>query len=181
LYFVPTPPSADIYPTAVVHSTDRVNATTHTGTSCYIDQDSTIGQYTILLAQVTLYDHVRIGARCQINSGIVIGADGFGSATWIAPGTVLMNQIATGAGGTVGLGPVVFKDDAERQTVNGHPLDHPAVAAGTAIKLLSHPICWCNAVATSTVGTMSQLFVDLRASLQAALAGTVTAYRKTGR
>jgi UDP-3-O-[3-hydroxymyristoyl] glucosamine N-acyltransferase len=78
VYFLPPPPSAGIHPTAVVHPTARIDATAHVGAYCYVGQDSTIGQNTILHPHVTVYDRVRIGARCQINSGTVIGADGFG-------------------------------------------------------------------------------------------------------
>ena len=62
----------------MVDPTARIDATAHIGAYCYIGQDTTIGQNTILHPHVTIYDRVRIGARCQINSGTVIGADGFG-------------------------------------------------------------------------------------------------------
>jgi len=61
---------------------------------------------------------------------------------------------------------------------HGHPLDHPAVSERRAIQLLTHPIWWCNEQEMSTVETMSQLFEARAVALQAALAGTVTAYRK---
>lgn len=61
---------------------------------------------------------------------------------------------------------------------HGHPLDHPTVAERRAIQLLTHPIWWCNDAATSTVETMDRLFEDRREGLRAALAGTITAYRK---
>lgn len=60
---------------------------------------------------------------------------------------------------------------------HGHPLDHPAVRERRAIQLLTHPIWWCNDVQQSAVATIEQLFSDRRQELQAALAGTVTAYR----
>jgi hypothetical protein len=105
------------------------------------------------------------------------------SISFHRPAAAFLNRPALIAGRRHCYEPAFFSEigyisDSNGSWSHGHPLDHPAVAAGTAIQLLTHPIWWCNAVAMSTVDTMSQLFADRRSALQAALAGTVTAYRK---
>ena len=45
---------------------------------CYIGDFSIIGDNTILYPNVVLYNHIIIGDSCQIDSGTVIGSDGFG-------------------------------------------------------------------------------------------------------
>jgi UDP-3-O-[3-hydroxymyristoyl] glucosamine N-acyltransferase len=47
---------------------------------CYIDDDVTIGENTIIFAGVRIYHGTVIGANCILHSGTVIGADGFGFA-----------------------------------------------------------------------------------------------------
>ncbi len=57
------------------------------GPGCFIGKNTRIGTGTRLWANVTLYHEVSIGEHCLIQSGTVIGADGFGYAndrgTWI--------------------------------------------------------------------------------------------------
>ncbi len=50
------------------------------GPGCFIGKNTKIGAGTQLWANVTIYHEVRIGAMCLIQSGTVIGADGFGYA-----------------------------------------------------------------------------------------------------
>lgn len=50
------------------------------GPGCFIGKNATIGAGTQLWANVTVYHEVRIGEKCLIQSGTVIGADGFGYA-----------------------------------------------------------------------------------------------------
>ncbi|WP_413737239.1 UDP-3-O-(3-hydroxymyristoyl)glucosamine N-acyltransferase [Sodalis sp. RH21] len=50
------------------------------GPGCFIGKNTKIGAGTQLWANVTVYHEVRIGAMCLIQSGTVIGADGFGYA-----------------------------------------------------------------------------------------------------
>jgi UDP-3-O-[3-hydroxymyristoyl] glucosamine N-acyltransferase len=47
---------------------------------CVIGNDVAIGEHCVLHANVTVYDHVRIGSRVILHAGSVIGADGFGFA-----------------------------------------------------------------------------------------------------
>ena len=50
------------------------------GPGCFIGKHARIGAGTRLWANVTIYHAVEIGQRCLIQSGTVIGADGFGYA-----------------------------------------------------------------------------------------------------
>lgn len=57
------------------------------GPGCHIGEGAEIGAGTRLEARVTVYHGCRVGERCIIHSGVVIGADGFGFApdkgTWV--------------------------------------------------------------------------------------------------
>ncbi|AVJ18975.1 UDP-3-O-(3-hydroxymyristoyl)glucosamine N-acyltransferase [Serratia sp. JUb9] len=50
------------------------------GPGCFIGKNARLGAGTRLWANVTVYHEVEIGQRCLIQSGTVIGADGFGYA-----------------------------------------------------------------------------------------------------
>lgn len=45
---------------------------------CYLGRNCRVGTNTILFPRVTLYDGVVVGQDCRINSGAVIGKEGFG-------------------------------------------------------------------------------------------------------
>jgi UDP-3-O-[3-hydroxymyristoyl] glucosamine N-acyltransferase len=55
------------------------NVTIFQGVS--IEADSVIGDDCIIYPNVVIYDGTRIGRRCIIHSGVVIGSDGYGFAT----------------------------------------------------------------------------------------------------
>ncbi|NBI13485.1 UDP-3-O-(3-hydroxymyristoyl)glucosamine N-acyltransferase [[Haemophilus] felis] len=50
------------------------------GPNCFVGENAKIGEATQLWANVTVYHDVEIGQRCLIQSGAVIGSDGFGYA-----------------------------------------------------------------------------------------------------
>ncbi|WDF99946.1 UDP-3-O-(3-hydroxymyristoyl)glucosamine N-acyltransferase [Pectobacterium carotovorum subsp. carotovorum] len=50
------------------------------GPGCFIGKDARIGAGTRLWANVTIYHRVELGEHCLIQSGTVIGSDGFGYA-----------------------------------------------------------------------------------------------------
>lgn len=50
------------------------------GAGCFIGKQARLGDNTKLWANVTIYHKVEIGSDCLIQSGTVIGADGFGYA-----------------------------------------------------------------------------------------------------
>ena len=61
---------------------------------------------------------------------------------------------------------------------HGHPLDHPAVKAGEAIQLLTHPVWWMHDERQSAIEAVENLRGKLQARTVEDLAATVTAYRK---
>ena len=65
-------PSAEIYPSV------KLGQNIYVGPKCVIGENCEIGDHTRIDAYVTIYDHVKIGKRCHISSGAVIGADGHG-------------------------------------------------------------------------------------------------------
>lgn len=80
---VPLPsvhPSAIIDPEAVIHASASI------GPLCVVERGATIGAGTVLKARVTVGEDCRIGERCLLHAGVVIGTDGFGFApnagTW---------------------------------------------------------------------------------------------------
>jgi len=52
------------------------NTTVYPG--CYIGDNSKIGDNVTLFSNVSVYDNIKIGNGCKIDSGTVIGTDGFG-------------------------------------------------------------------------------------------------------
>ncbi|WP_409159026.1 UDP-3-O-(3-hydroxymyristoyl)glucosamine N-acyltransferase [Pectobacterium sp. B2J-2] len=91
-------PATDIAPSAVIapdarlgqHVSVGANAVIESGAQlgdgvvigpgCFIGQDARIGAGTRLWANVTIYHRVELGEHCLIQSGTVIGSDGFGYA-----------------------------------------------------------------------------------------------------
>lgn len=67
-----------------------ISDTVKMGKDCYISENVYIGHYsvigenveigagTVIHGRVSVYDNVKIGNNCTIDSGVVIGADGFG-------------------------------------------------------------------------------------------------------
>lgn len=95
----PTPkPAAGVHATAVIAPSASIAADAHIGAhvviaedahigagavigaGCCIGERSVIGAGTRLWPQVSVYHDVRIGARCTVHSGSVLGSDGFGYA-----------------------------------------------------------------------------------------------------
>ncbi|WP_341503498.1 UDP-3-O-(3-hydroxymyristoyl)glucosamine N-acyltransferase [Gallaecimonas sp. GXIMD4217] len=82
------------------------------GANCFIGRDSVLGAGTKLWANVSLYHDVQLGERCLVQSGVVIGSDGFGYAndkgTWVhipqTGGVRIGNDVEVGAGTTIDRG-----------------------------------------------------------------------------
>ncbi|MBH9417756.1 UDP-3-O-(3-hydroxymyristoyl)glucosamine N-acyltransferase [Pseudomonas aeruginosa] len=73
-------PSASVGAYAVIESGARIGAGVSIGAHCVIGARSVIGEGGWLAPRVTLYHDVPIGARVSIQSGAVIGGEGFGFA-----------------------------------------------------------------------------------------------------
>ena len=119
-------PSASIGPYAVVEARARVGARVVLGPHVVVGAGAIVGEDSWLHAHVTVREGCRLGARCVVQNGAVIGSDGFGFATSRDGTHVKIPQ----------RGPVVIEDDVEigAQTA----IDRPAVGetricAGTKI------------------------------------------------
>lgn len=73
-------PSASIGAYVVIESGARIGADVSIGAHCFIGARSSIGESGWLAPRVTLYHDVTIGRRVVIQSGAVIGGEGFGFA-----------------------------------------------------------------------------------------------------
>lgn len=73
-------PAASVGPYAVIESGARIAAGVTIGAHCFIGARSVIGEGGWLAPRVTLYHDVRIGQRVVIQSGAVLGGEGFGFA-----------------------------------------------------------------------------------------------------
>lgn len=73
-------PTASIGPFVVIEAGARIGAQVTLGAHCVIGARSEIGEGGWLAPRVTLYHDVRIGKRVVIQSGAVLGGEGFGFA-----------------------------------------------------------------------------------------------------
>lgn len=77
-FFAEKPVENLIHKTAVIEEGAVIGKNVSIGANCYVSSQSTIGDYTRLLANVVLDNKVSIGEHCIIKSGAVIGQSGFG-------------------------------------------------------------------------------------------------------
>jgi UDP-3-O-[3-hydroxymyristoyl] glucosamine N-acyltransferase len=73
-------PAASIGPFVVIEAGARIAANVTLGAHCFIGARSEIGEGGWLAPRVALYHDVRIGKRVVIQSGAVLGGEGFGFA-----------------------------------------------------------------------------------------------------
>lgn len=73
-------PQSGIHPSAVVDAEAVVDPTATIGPLCVVERGAHIGAHTWLKSRVTVGEDCRIGQRCIVHSGVVVGADGFGFA-----------------------------------------------------------------------------------------------------
>jgi UDP-3-O-[3-hydroxymyristoyl] glucosamine N-acyltransferase len=108
-----------------------------------------IGADTRLLARVTLCSGTRIGARCILHPGAIVGADGFGNAregqVWVkvpqVGGVLVGDDVEIGANTTIdrgALGDTLIEEGVrlDNQIQIGHNVSvgaHTAIAACTGI------------------------------------------------
>lgn len=141
--------SASIGPYVVIESAAQIGAGVSVGAHCFIGARSQIGIDGWLAPRVTLYHDVRIGQRVVIQSGAVLGADGFGFANekgiWqkIAQigGVTLGDDVEVGANTTIDRGALadtiigngVKLDNQIMVAHNVQIGDHTAMAGGAGI------------------------------------------------
>ena len=106
--------SACVGPLAVIEDDVDIGERVFVGPGCIVQRGARVGADTRLIARVTLYAGVRIGRRCILHAGAVIGADGFGFAadagTWVkvpqVGGVLIGDDVEIGANTTIDRGAI---------------------------------------------------------------------------
>jgi len=146
---VRVPKSATVGALAVIEEDVELGERSWVGPGCIVQRGARLGEETRLVARVTLYPGVVLGARCLVHAGAVIGADGFGFAldgsSWVKipqVGSVrIWDDVEIGANTTVdrgAIGDTVIGEGAklDNQIQVGHNVSigaHTAIAACTGI------------------------------------------------
>ncbi|WP_199609287.1 UDP-3-O-(3-hydroxymyristoyl)glucosamine N-acyltransferase [Flocculibacter collagenilyticus] len=128
-----------------VHLADDVQI----GAGCFIGRNASIAKSTKLWANVTVYHEVSIGEQCLVQSGAIIGADGFGYANdqgqWVkipqVGSVVIGNRVEIGANTCIDRGALdnteiadgVIIDNLCQIAHNVHIGENSAVAGMTVI------------------------------------------------
>ncbi|EPE37920.1 UDP-3-O-(3-hydroxymyristoyl)glucosamine N-acyltransferase [Candidatus Photodesmus anomalopis] len=134
---------------SIIESGVKLGDNTIIGPGCFIGRNVILGKNTTVWANVTIYHEVIIGNQCLIQSGAVIGSDGFGYANekgeWIKipqVGTVRIgNRVEIGACTTIDRGALedtIIEDnvilDNQLQIAHNVQIGYgTAIAGGTII------------------------------------------------
>ena len=73
-------PTASVAAGATVAAGAAIGAGAQIWPGAYVGENAGVGEGTVVHCNATLYRNVRVGARCVIHAGAVLGADGFGFA-----------------------------------------------------------------------------------------------------
>jgi len=149
-------PKAGIHPSAVVDPEAIVDPTASIGPLCVVERGARIGAHTVLKSRVTVSEDCRIGARCLLHPGVVIGADGFGFAPNAGTWEKIEQLGAVSIGDDVEIGANTCIDrGALQDTVieDGVKLDN-LIQIGHNVRIGRHSaLAGCSAVAGSaTIG-----------------------------
>jgi UDP-3-O-[3-hydroxymyristoyl] glucosamine N-acyltransferase len=105
--------SAYVGPGAVVERGAQIGERVYIGAGCVIGEEADIGADSWLHARVVVAHHCRVGKRCILQSGVVVGGDGFGYARdrehrWVkipqVGRAILGDDVEIGANSTVDRG-----------------------------------------------------------------------------
>jgi UDP-3-O-[3-hydroxymyristoyl] glucosamine N-acyltransferase len=111
---------------AVIEAGAQIAEGAHIGSGCHVGRDSVIGANSVLHPRSVLGWGCRLGARCVLQSGAVVGSDGFGYA-----------RDADGAGVKIAqVGIAVLADDVEvgaNSTIDRGALDNTEIGTGVKI------------------------------------------------
>ncbi len=106
--------SAVVEAGSVVAAGACIGANAWIGPNCVVGRDVVIGEDSRLVASVAVLDGVRIGRRCLLHPGVVVGSDGFGLARdgerWEKVpqlgSVILEDEVEVGANTTIDRGAV---------------------------------------------------------------------------
>jgi UDP-3-O-[3-hydroxymyristoyl] glucosamine N-acyltransferase len=147
------PASAHVGPLAYVGAGSRLGERAVVGPGCVVDGGVEIGDDTRLVARVTLYRGTKLGKRCLLHAGAVLGADGFGLAQdrdgWVkvpqVGGVSVGDDVEIGANTTIDRGAI---DDTVLE--NGVKLDNQ-IQVGHNVRIGEHTaIAGCAGISGST-------------------------------
>jgi UDP-3-O-[3-hydroxymyristoyl] glucosamine N-acyltransferase len=119
-----------VSPLASVASTAKLGSNVTIGAFTTVGENAVIGDDTLIYPHVSIYDGSRIGRRCILHSGVVIGSDGYG----FVPIDGRHRKIAQ-------IGIVRIEDDVEigaNSTVDRAALGETVIGEGTKIDNLVH-------------------------------------------
>lgn len=123
--------SAGVHPSAVIHPTARIDKSVFIGALTVVAENVEIGEGSTIHSGVHIYPRVKIGKHVVINSGTVVGADGFGYAREPSGEIVKIPH----------LGGVVIGDDVEigaGTCIDRGTLSDTVIGEGTKIDNLVH-------------------------------------------
>lgn len=145
---------AYIGPQCVIEDGVVVEEGVQIGPGCIIQRGSFIGAHSQLVARVTICSQVRIGRRCILHPGCVIGGDGFGFAAdrpaWVKVpqigGVLLGDDVDIGCNTCIDRGTI-----GNTEIGDGAKLDNQ-IQIGHNVKIGEHTImAACSGVSGSTV------------------------------
>ncbi|WP_341679025.1 UDP-3-O-(3-hydroxymyristoyl)glucosamine N-acyltransferase [Niveibacterium sp. SC-1] len=120
------PASVSVGPLAYVGPDCEIGENVVIGPGCVVERGVRLGAGTVLTSRVSIYHECRLGERCIVHAGAVIGADGFGYARERSGAWIKIPQI----------GCVVIGDDVEigaNTTVDRGALDDTVIAEGVKL------------------------------------------------
>lgn len=147
LFHPPRAPEAGVHPTAVVGAGCSIDPTAHVGPYAVIGdgtavgagaavealavvgRDCAIGAGARLRPHAVVYDGCVVGERCEVHSGAVVGADGFGFASRVVDGVPEHTRVPQ-------VGHVVLEADVEvgaNTAIDRGALGATVVGAGSKI------------------------------------------------
>ncbi len=116
----------DIAPSARFGRNVTIGKGTRIMPGTYVGDDTVIGENVLIYPNVTIYHGSRIGDRCILHGGVVIGSDGYGFAHTRAGEHVKIHQ----------LGNVILEEDVEigaNSTIDRGALGPTVIRKGTKI------------------------------------------------
>ncbi len=111
---------------AVIEAGAEIAADVHIGAGCHVGRDARIGPGSVLHPRSIVGWGCRLGARCVLQSGAVVGSDGFGYARQPDGAGVKIAQV----------GVAVLEDDVEvgaNTTIDRGALDNTEIGRGVKI------------------------------------------------
>jgi UDP-3-O-[3-hydroxymyristoyl] glucosamine N-acyltransferase len=147
------PASAHVGALAFVGAGARLGERAVVGPGCVVGEGVVLGDDTRLVARVTLYRGTKLGKRCLLHAGTVLGADGFGLAQdrdgWVkvpqVGGVSIGDDVEIGANTTIDRGAI---DDTVLE--NGVKLDNQ-IQVGHNVRIGEHTaIAGCAGISGST-------------------------------